>query len=62
MELTFSKVATLTIEDRQSIGVAGWQNQGYAWYIVPRTYSEKVGLIEWRNQFFFLNVVELLEK
>ena len=43
----------------------GWQNQGYAWYIVPRTYSEKVGLIDWGNQFFdknFLNVVELVEK
>jgi len=26
----------------------GWQNQGYAWYIVPRTYTEKVGLIDWR--------------
>ena len=28
--------------------VPGWQNQGYAWYIVPRTYTEKVGLIDWR--------------
>ena len=35
---------------------AGWQNQGYAWYIVPRTYTEKVGLIDWRDTFliFFL--------
>ena len=47
---------------------SGWQNQGYAWYIVPRTYSEKVGLIDSRSQFldkkniFLLNVVELVEK
>ena len=27
---------------------AGWQNQGYACYIVTRTYTEKVGLIDWR--------------
>ena len=27
----------------------GWQNQGYAWYIVPWTYTEKVGLIDWRH-------------
>ena len=26
----------------------GWQNQGYASYIVARTYTEKVGLIDWR--------------
>ena len=26
----------------------GWQNQGYACYIVTRTYTEKVGLIDWR--------------
>ena len=24
------------------------QNQGYASYIVARTYTEKVGLIDWR--------------
>ena len=28
--------------------MAGWQNQGYASYIVARTYTEKVGLIDWR--------------
>ena len=28
--------------------VPGWQNQGYACYIVTRTYTEKVGLIDWR--------------
>ena len=27
---------------------AGWQKQGYASYIVARTYTEKVGLIDWR--------------
>ena len=27
---------------------SGWQNQGYACYIVTRTYTEKVGLIDWR--------------
>ena len=27
----------------------GWQNQGYACYIVTRTYTEKVGLIDWRK-------------
>ena len=27
---------------------AGWQNQGYACYVVTRTYTEKVGLIDWR--------------
>ncbi len=27
---------------------AGCQNQGYACYIVTRTYTEKVGLIDWR--------------
>ena len=55
-------------ETLQYTQAAGWQNQGYAWYIVPRTYSEKVGLIDWRSQFldkkniFLLNVVELVEK
>ena len=28
---------------------SGWLNQGYAWYIVPQTYTEKVGLIDWRE-------------
>ena len=28
--------------------MAGWQNQGYASYIVARTNTEKVGLIDWR--------------
>ena len=28
--------------------MAGWQNQGYASYIAARTYTEKVGLIDWR--------------
>ena len=28
--------------------VSGWQNVGYASYIVARTYTEKVGLIDWR--------------
>ena len=28
--------------------LAGWQNQGYACYIVTRTYTEKVGLIDWK--------------
>ena len=27
---------------------SGWQNMGYASYIVARTYTEKVGLIDWR--------------
>ena len=26
----------------------GWQNMGYTSYIVARTYTEKVGLIDWR--------------
>ena len=30
------------------VAIAGWQNQGYACYIVTRTYTEKVGLIDWR--------------
>ena len=40
----------------------GWQNQGYGWYIVPRTYTEKVGPIDWRDQLlikrFFLKMIE----
>ena len=38
-----------------TVWAAGWQNQGYAWYIVPRNYTEKVGLIEWRDQFLKKN-------
>ena len=26
----------------------GWQNVGYASYIVARNYTEKVGLIDWK--------------
>ena len=27
---------------------SGWQNVDYASYIVARTYTEKVGLIDWK--------------
>ena len=37
-----------SLSSYSSLFKAGWQNQGYASYIVARTYTEKVGLIDWR--------------